>query len=114
MVAPFMRGYAPSAIPSDGSYHVGALMDDALRVRAAAGGTENDVVIGHDWGRSRPPAWPPCPTARSPRRCSCRCRPRRRSGGAAAARPSGPAGRPSGPPGVPQLVHHVLPIALAA
>ncbi|CAM3310615.1 alpha/beta hydrolase [Mycobacterium intermedium] len=50
VVAPFMRGYAPSDIPVDGSYHVGALMDDALRVREAAGGTENDVVIGHDWG----------------------------------------------------------------
>ncbi|MBW0018774.1 MAG: alpha/beta fold hydrolase [Mycobacterium sp.] len=50
VVAPFMRGYAPSAIPSDGSFHVGALMDDALRVRSAAGGTERDVVIGHDWG----------------------------------------------------------------
>jgi pimeloyl-ACP methyl ester carboxylesterase len=50
VVAPFMRGYAPSSIPADGSYHVGALMDDALRVRAAAGGTERDVVIGHDWG----------------------------------------------------------------
>ena len=50
VVAPFMRGYAPSAIPADGSYHVGALMDDALRVRSAAGGTEKDVVIGHDWG----------------------------------------------------------------
>jgi len=50
VVAPFMRGYAPSSIPSDGSYHVGALMDDALRVRSAAGGTDRDVVIGHDWG----------------------------------------------------------------
>jgi pimeloyl-ACP methyl ester carboxylesterase len=50
VVAPFMRGYAPSSIPTDGSYHVGALMDDALRVRSAAGGTERDVVIGHDWG----------------------------------------------------------------
>lgn len=50
VVAPFMRGYAPSAIPRDGAYHVGALMDDALRVRAAAGGTDRDVVIGHDWG----------------------------------------------------------------
>lgn len=50
VVAPFMRGYAPSSIPTDGSYHIGALMDDALRVRAAAGGTERDVVIGHDWG----------------------------------------------------------------
>ena len=50
VVAPFMRGYAPSSIPSDGSYHIGALMDDALQVRSAAGGTERDVVIGHDWG----------------------------------------------------------------
>ena len=45
-----MRGYAPSSIPSDGSYHIGALMDDALQVRSAAGGTDRDVVIGHDWG----------------------------------------------------------------
>ncbi|MGH3969293.1 MAG: alpha/beta fold hydrolase [Mycobacterium sp.] len=50
VVAPFMRGYAPSAIPSDGSYHIGALMDDALQARSAAGGTDCDVVIGHDWG----------------------------------------------------------------
>jgi pimeloyl-ACP methyl ester carboxylesterase len=50
VVAPFMRGYAPSSIPSDGSYHIGAFMDDALQVRAAAGGTDRDVVIGHDWG----------------------------------------------------------------
>jgi len=50
VVAPFMRGYAPSSIPSDGSYHIGALMDDALQVRSAAGGTDRDVVIGHDWG----------------------------------------------------------------
>lgn len=50
VVAPFMRGYAPSSIPADGSYHVGALMHDALRVRSAAGGTERDVIIGHDWG----------------------------------------------------------------
>jgi pimeloyl-ACP methyl ester carboxylesterase len=25
-------------------------MDDALQVRSAAGGTDRDVVIGHDWG----------------------------------------------------------------
>ena len=50
VVAPFMRGYAPSSIPVDGGYQVGALMDDALRVRSAAGGTQNDVIIGHDWG----------------------------------------------------------------
>jgi pimeloyl-ACP methyl ester carboxylesterase len=50
VVAPFNRGYSPSTIPSDGSYHVGALMDDALRVLDAVGPTGRDVVIGHDWG----------------------------------------------------------------
>lgn len=50
VVAPFMRGYAPSTIPTDGSYHVSALMDDALRVLDAVGPTGRDVVIGHDWG----------------------------------------------------------------
>jgi pimeloyl-ACP methyl ester carboxylesterase len=50
VVAPFMRGYAPSTIPTDGSYHVGALMDDALRVLNAVGPTGRDVIIGHDWG----------------------------------------------------------------
>ncbi|AKS32909.1 alpha/beta fold hydrolase [Mycolicibacterium goodii] len=50
VVAPFMRGYAPSSLPTDGSYHVGALMDDALRVLDAAGRTGRDVLIGHDWG----------------------------------------------------------------
>jgi pimeloyl-ACP methyl ester carboxylesterase len=50
VIAPFMRGYVPSSAPSDGSYHIGALMDDALRVRAACNPTDRDVVIGHDWG----------------------------------------------------------------
>jgi len=50
VIAPFMRGYVPSSIPSDASYHIGALMDDALQVRAACGPTDRDVVIGHDWG----------------------------------------------------------------
>jgi pimeloyl-ACP methyl ester carboxylesterase len=50
VVAPFMRGYVPSSLPVDGSYHVGALMDDALRVLDAAGPTGRDVIVGHDWG----------------------------------------------------------------
>jgi pimeloyl-ACP methyl ester carboxylesterase len=50
VIAPFMRGYVPSSIPTDGSYHIGAVMDDALRVRAACDPTDADVVIGHDWG----------------------------------------------------------------
>ena len=50
VAAPFMRGYAPSTTSSDGSYHVGALMADALAVRDALGGSDHDVLIGHDWG----------------------------------------------------------------
>lgn len=50
VVAPFQRGYAPSTPSAEGSYHVGALVDDALRVLEAAGPTGRDVVIGHDWG----------------------------------------------------------------
>ena len=50
VVSPFMRGYAPSTIPTDGSYHIGALMDDALRVLDAVGPTGRDLLIGHDWG----------------------------------------------------------------
>lgn len=50
VAAPFMRGYAPSTTSSDGSYHVGALMADALAVRDALGGSDDDVLIGHDWG----------------------------------------------------------------
>jgi pimeloyl-ACP methyl ester carboxylesterase len=55
VVAPFTRGYAPSTIPTDGCYHIGALMDDALKVLDAVGATGRDVVIGHDWGASA--AW---------------------------------------------------------
>ena len=36
VIAPFMRGYVPSSLASDRSYHLGALMDDALHVRRAA------------------------------------------------------------------------------
>ena len=50
VVAPFMRGYVPSGLPSDNAYNMGALMDDYLQVRQAAGPTDGDVVIGHDWG----------------------------------------------------------------
>jgi pimeloyl-ACP methyl ester carboxylesterase len=50
VVAPFMRGYAPSSIPSDGEYHMGAVMDDALHVLDAVGPTGRDVIVGHDWG----------------------------------------------------------------
>lgn len=49
-VAPFTRGYAPTAIPDDGRYDVGALADDANAIHEALGGDERAVLIGHDWG----------------------------------------------------------------
>ncbi|MBJ8348809.1 alpha/beta fold hydrolase [Antrihabitans sp. YC2-6] len=50
VVAPFSRGYAPTSIPDDGSFHVGALMQDVLGIHEALGGDDRAVVIGHDWG----------------------------------------------------------------
>jgi len=50
VVAPFMRGYHPSTLPDDGAANIEALVDDALRVRAAMGAGDRDVLIGHDWG----------------------------------------------------------------
>jgi pimeloyl-ACP methyl ester carboxylesterase len=50
VVAPFSRGYAPTAIPDDGDYHVGALMYDALALHRHLGASPNAVLIGHDWG----------------------------------------------------------------
>jgi pimeloyl-ACP methyl ester carboxylesterase len=49
-VAPFTRGYAPTAIPADGHYQVGALVRDANALHDAFGGREDAVLIGHDWG----------------------------------------------------------------
>ena len=49
-VAPWMRGYAPSAVPPDGRYHTGALVADACALHEVLGGDERAVVIGHDWG----------------------------------------------------------------
>jgi pimeloyl-ACP methyl ester carboxylesterase len=50
VVAPFTRGYAPSGLPADGSFHVPALMDDALGLHAALAGDDRAVLVGHDWG----------------------------------------------------------------
>ncbi|MHB8221061.1 MAG: alpha/beta fold hydrolase [Acidimicrobiales bacterium] len=49
-VAPFMRGYAPTAVPADGRYQTGALSRDANRLHEALGGGDDAVLIGHDWG----------------------------------------------------------------
>jgi pimeloyl-ACP methyl ester carboxylesterase len=49
-VAPFMRGYAPTAIPGDGGFGVGALVADAVGLHEALDGDGQAVLIGHDWG----------------------------------------------------------------
>jgi pimeloyl-ACP methyl ester carboxylesterase len=49
VVAPFLRGYAPSGLASDG-YHVGALMADAVALHGELGGDDRTVLVGHDWG----------------------------------------------------------------
>ncbi|WP_084963235.1 alpha/beta fold hydrolase [Thermoactinospora rubra] len=47
-VAPFMRGYAPTEVPS--SFEVGALVADVNALHEELGGDSDAVVIGHDWG----------------------------------------------------------------
>ncbi len=49
-VAPFMRGYAPTAVPGDGAYHLGALVADVVALHEVLGGDADAVLIGHDWG----------------------------------------------------------------
>lgn len=50
VVAPFMRGYAPTELARDGDYGVGALMHDAITLHEALGGGADAVLVGHDWG----------------------------------------------------------------
>jgi pimeloyl-ACP methyl ester carboxylesterase len=49
-VAPYLRGYSPSTIPANGRYDQGTLALDAGALHEALGGTEDAVLIGHDWG----------------------------------------------------------------
>lgn len=49
-VAPWMRGYAPTAVPADGRYQTGALVADAIALHDTLGGDGDAVLIGHDWG----------------------------------------------------------------
>lgn len=50
VVAPFMRGYAPTGPAPDGNYQVGALVRDAVDLHDALGGDERALLVGHDWG----------------------------------------------------------------
>jgi pimeloyl-ACP methyl ester carboxylesterase len=49
-VAPFMRGYAPSGLASDGDYGLARLVEDVVALHDALGGDDHAVLIGHDWG----------------------------------------------------------------
>lgn len=49
-VAPYLRGYAPSSIPTDGDYSTPTLAADVSALHAALGGDHEAVLIGHDWG----------------------------------------------------------------
>jgi len=49
-VAPFMRGYAPTEVPSDSHYQTGVLAADVAALHGALGGDSNAVLIAHDWG----------------------------------------------------------------
>jgi pimeloyl-ACP methyl ester carboxylesterase len=49
-VAPWMRGYAPTTVPSDGHYQSAVLGLDACALHEALGGGDDAVLIGHDWG----------------------------------------------------------------
>jgi pimeloyl-ACP methyl ester carboxylesterase len=49
-VAPWMRGYAPTAVPDDGRYQTAVLGLDACALHDALGGDGDAVIIGHDWG----------------------------------------------------------------
>lgn len=49
VVAPYMRGYAPTEAPADGSYQTAALGRDVIGLLDALG-AETAIVFGHDWG----------------------------------------------------------------
>ena len=42
--APFMRGYAPTDIPADGCFRLGALIADAVALHDALGGDDRAVL----------------------------------------------------------------------
>lgn len=50
VVAPFLRGYAPSGLADDWDYGVEALAADAIATHEAIGTGEPAVLVGHDWG----------------------------------------------------------------
>jgi pimeloyl-ACP methyl ester carboxylesterase len=50
VVAPYLRGYAPSDLAPDGCYALGVLVRDVHQLHARLSGDRSAVLIGHDWG----------------------------------------------------------------
>lgn len=50
VVAPYMRGYAPTGVSPDGRYDAALLGLDAKALIDELGGGQAAAVIGHDWG----------------------------------------------------------------
>src|SRR6266850_7769553 len=48
VVAPFMRGYAPTEAAPDGRYETAALSEDAIALIDALGASDA-ILFGHDW-----------------------------------------------------------------
>jgi pimeloyl-ACP methyl ester carboxylesterase len=49
VVAPYMRGYSPTEIPSNGSFQTAAFGQDVLGIIDQLG-YDSAILIGHDWG----------------------------------------------------------------
>lgn len=50
VVAPFLRGYAPSDVPADGRLQTAASVLDAIALHDHFDGDGRAVIVGHDWG----------------------------------------------------------------
>jgi pimeloyl-ACP methyl ester carboxylesterase len=50
VVAPWLRGYAPTGLAPDGNYQIAAVALDALAVADELAGDGDAVLVGHDWG----------------------------------------------------------------
>ena len=50
VVAPFLRGYHPTAIPSNGYYDKATLVTDVVALIHTLGGGESVHLVGQDWG----------------------------------------------------------------
>jgi pimeloyl-ACP methyl ester carboxylesterase len=50
VVAPFMRGYAPTGPAPDDDYCLGALMSDIIALEQRLAVADDTILIGHDWG----------------------------------------------------------------